>query len=63
MFVSKKLSRILAAMCAVILSAGSLWAQSISVTGRVVDTNNEPIIGAYVVVSGTTASTHLPTAP
>ena len=57
MFVSKKLSRILAAMCAVILSAGSLWAQSISVTGRVVDTNNEPIIGAYVVVSGTTVGT------
>ena len=57
MFVSKKLGRVLAAVCAVILSAGSLWAQSISVTGKVVDVNNEPIIGAYVVVAGTTVGT------
>ena len=42
MFVSKKLGRVLAAVCAVILSAGSLWAQSISVTGKVVDVNNGP---------------------
>ena len=57
MFVSKRLGRILAAVCAVILSAGSLLAQNMTVTGKVVDKNNEPIIGAYVVVLGTTTGT------
>ena len=57
MFVSKKLGRILAAMCAVVLTAGSLWAQNVTVTGKVVDKNNEPVIGAYVVVVGTNAGT------
>ena len=57
MFVSKRLGRFLAAMCAVVLTAGSLWAQNISVTGTVVDKSNEPIIGAYVVVEGTTIGT------
>ena len=57
MFVSKKLGRILAAMCAVVLSAGSLLAQNVTVTGKVVDKNNEPIVGAYVVVEGTTLGT------
>ena len=57
MFVSKKLGRFLAAMCAVVLSAGSLLAQNVTVTGRVVDNGNEPIIGAYVVVEGTTVGT------
>ena len=55
MFVSKRLGRYLsAAVCALILSAGSLLAQNMTVTGRVVDVNNEPVIGAYVVVVGTT---------
>ncbi|MBP5572783.1 MAG: carboxypeptidase-like regulatory domain-containing protein, partial [Bacteroidales bacterium] len=57
MFVSKKLGRFLAAMCVVVLSAGSLLAQNMTVTGKVVDKNNEPIIGAYVVVLGTTTGT------
>ena len=57
MFVSKKAGRLLAVVCALILSAGSLLAQSIVVTGKVVDKNNEPIIGAYVVVVGTTVGT------
>ena len=57
MFVSKKLGRILAAMCAVVLTAGSLWAQNVTVTGKVVDNNNEPVVGAYVVVEGTTVGT------
>ena len=57
MFVSKKLGRILAVVCALVLSAGSLLAQNITVTGKVVDKNNEPIIGAYVVVVGTTVGT------
>ena len=57
MFASKKLGRLLAAMCAVVLTAGSLWAQNVTVTGTVVDNNNEPVIGAYVVVEGTTVGT------
>ena len=57
MFVSKRFGRILAVMCALVLSAGSMLAQNITVTGKVVDKNNEPIIGAYVVVVGTTAGT------
>ena len=57
MFVSKQAGRFLAAMCALILSAGSLLAQNIAVTGKVTDKNNEPIVGAYVVVSGTTTGT------
>ena len=57
MFVSKKLGRFLAVACALILSAGSMLAQNITVTGKVVDKNNEPIIGAYVVVVGTTNGT------
>ena len=57
MFVSKKAGRFLAALCALILTAGSVWAQNVQVTGRVVDKNNEPIIGAYVVVVGTSTGT------
>jgi len=57
MFASKKLGRFLAAMCAVVLTAGSLWAQNVTVTGKVVDSNNEPIVGAYVVVEGTSVGT------
>ena len=57
MFAIKKFGRFLAAICAVILSTGALWAQNISVTGTVTDKNNEPIIGAYVVVMGTTVGT------
>ena len=57
MFVSKKAGRFMAALCALVLSAGSLLAQNIAVTGKVVDKNNEPIIGAYVVVLGTTTGT------
>lgn len=57
MFVSKKLSCILAAMCALVLSVGSAWAQNITVTGKVVDKSNEPIVGAYVVIEGTTTGT------
>ena len=57
MFVSKQFSRILTVLCALILSAGSLLAQNMTVTGKVVDKNNEPIIGAYVVVAGTSTGT------
>ena len=57
MFVSKQLGRFLAVVCAVVLSAGSLLAQNMTITGKVVDKNNEPIIGAYVVVAGTSTGT------
>ena len=57
MFVQQKAGRFLAAVCALILSAGSLLAQNIAVTGKVVDNNNEPIVGAYVVVVGTSTGT------
>ena len=58
MFVSKNAGhRILVAMCALILSAGFVLAQNITVTGKVVDKNNEPVIGAYVVVMGTSSGT------
>ena len=54
MSVSKKLSYALVAMCALILSAGSMWAQNVAVSGTVSDQNGEPVVGAYVVVEGTT---------
>ena len=57
MFVSKKLGRILSVVCALVLSAGSMLAQNLTVTGKVVDKSNEPIIGAYVVVVGSTVGT------
>ena len=53
MFVTNKLRRFTVAMLALILTAGSLLAQNIAVTGRVVDKTNEPIVGAYVLVDGT----------
>ena len=57
MFVFNKISRTCAVLSAMILSVGSLLAQNVVVTGKVVDNNNEPIIGAYVVVAGTTTGT------
>ena len=57
MFVSKQPGRFLAVVCALILSAGSMLAQNLTVTDKVVDKNNGPIIGAYVVVMGTSTGT------
>lgn len=34
-----------------------MWAQNISVSGTVTDKNGEPVVGAYVVVEGTTTGT------
>ena len=61
MFISKKMSRIIATMCAVILTMGSLYAQNLNVTGKVTDQNGDAIVGAYVLVEGTRtgASTNL----
>ena len=53
MFVTKKLSHLLVAMCALVLSMGTGWAQNVNVTGKVTDKNGEPIIGAYVLIQGT----------
>lgn len=57
MFVSKKLGRIIAAMCALVLSMGTMWAQNLNVSGRVTDQQGEPIVGAYVLIEGTKTGT------
>ncbi|MBO7248884.1 MAG: TonB-dependent receptor [Bacteroidales bacterium] len=65
MFVSKRLSKALRfaalTMCALFLTVGNAFAQNITVTGKVTDKSGEPIVGAYVIVQGTTtgASTDL----
>lgn len=41
------------AVCALILSVGSMMAQNITVTGKVTDKSGEPIVGAYVLIQGT----------
>lgn len=57
MFITKKLSRLLVATCALILSTGTIWAQNMNVTGKVTDKNGEPVIGAYVLIQGTSTGT------
>lgn len=49
---NRLISLILALFCAV-----GLWAQEIKVTGTVLDVQSEPVIGASVVVKGTTNGT------
>ncbi len=60
MFIHKNLSRslrfVMMTLVAVAFSV-SAWAQNISVTGVVTDVNGEPIIGAYVLVQGTSTGT------
>ncbi len=60
MFIHKNLSRslrfVMMTLVAVAFSV-SAWAQNISVTGTVTDVNGEPIIGAYVLVKGTSNGT------
>ena len=53
MFISKRMSRVIAVMCALVLSMGAMWAQNLTVTGKVIDQRGEPVVGAYVVVKGT----------
>ena len=60
MFIHKNLGRALRfAMMTLVAVAFSVsaWAQNISVTGTVTDVNGEPIIGAYVLVQGTSNGT------
>ena len=60
MFIHKNLSRslrfVMMTLVAVAFSV-SAWAQNISVTGTVTDVNGEPVIGAYVLVKGTSNGT------
>ncbi len=60
MFIHKNLGRALRfAMMTLVAVAFSVsaWAQNISVSGTVTDVNGEPIIGAYVLVKGTSNGT------
>ena len=61
MFIHKNLGRslrfVMMTIAAVILSAGAILAQNVKVSGTVVDINNEPLIGVYVMVQGTTTGT------
>jgi TonB-linked outer membrane protein, SusC/RagA family len=51
------LSRIVVVFLAFFMSVGYANAQTITVKGNVIDTNNEPVIGATVKVVGTTTGT------
>jgi len=53
MFITKKLGHLLVAVCAVVLSMGTIGAQNLNVTGKVSDKKGEPLIGVYVLVEGT----------
>jgi TonB-linked SusC/RagA family outer membrane protein len=56
MHVSKKRSQTALRMLlafALLLMAGSMWAQNITVKGRVIDTRGDAVVGAAVVVKGT----------
>ena len=54
--ISRSLRFVVMALVAMTLSL-SAWAQNISVSGTVTDVNGEPIIGAYVLVQGTSTGT------
>ena len=55
MFVQKlsNLKRFVLAAAAVLLVAVSAYAQNVTVKGTVTDKNNEPVIGAGVLIKGT----------
>ncbi|MBR4882365.1 MAG: SusC/RagA family TonB-linked outer membrane protein, partial [Bacteroidales bacterium] len=61
MFTQKNLSRslrfVVMALASLILSTGAIWAQNVKVSGTVSDANGEPLIGAYVLLQGTTTGT------
>ena len=60
MFIHKNLGRALRfAMMTLVAVAFSVsaWAQNISVSGTVTDKSGEPVIGAYILVQGTTNGT------
>ena len=51
------LKRFVLATIAVLSVTTAAFAQNVAISGKVVDSNNEPVIGAYVVVEGTTVGT------
>lgn len=53
----KKFKILISLIFVVTLNIGISFAQSVEVTGVVTDTNNEPLIGATVMVKGTTTGT------
>ena len=61
MFTQKNLSRslrfVVMALASLILSTGAIWAQNVKVSGTVSDVNGEPLIGAYVLLQGTSTGT------
>ena len=61
MNVSKKLTvqymRFILSVFGLILFSGTLMAQNIRVTGKVVDRNNEPLAGVYIIIDKTTTGT------
>jgi len=48
-----QIARKVLSVFALLLFAGSIWAQNIKVTGVVTDTKGEPIIGASILIKGT----------
>ena len=61
MFTQKNLSRslrfVVMTLASLILSTGAIWAQNVKVSGTVSDVNGEPLIGAYVLLQGTSTGT------
>ena len=57
MLLLKKCFRSIAGICALFLSMGMVYAQDVTVTGTVTDPKGVSIVGAYVVVQGTTRGT------
>ena len=61
MFTQKNLSRslrlVVMTLASLILTTGAIWAQNVKVSGTVSDVNGEPLIGAYVLLQGTTTGT------
>ncbi len=59
MFIKKKWSHqfryALMTVIATVISVGTLLAQNVNVTGTVTDKNGEPLIGANVIIKGTTS--------
>ena len=49
--------RIAFAVFGLMLFSGALMAQNVRVTGKVIDTNGEPLVGVYVLVDGTRTGT------
>ena len=47
------LKGVLAVSAALFLSIASAFAQNLTVSGRVVDATGQPVVGAYVLIEGT----------